>query len=296
MNVIQHLIAGKKKDLGGFSVQRILPHEKIPMVGPFIFFDHMGPANFEIGDGIDVRPHPHIGLATLTYLFSGEIMHRDTLGYTQAITPGAVNWMIAGRGIAHSERTGLDERAHQHQLHGLQSWIALPKEFEECEPEFFHYPLEALPGIHQSGVELCVIAGEAYGKKAPVKTLSPLFYVEAHMEVDAFLDVPDQYSERAIYVVSGNIEINGKPIQASHFAVIEPGKTTITATHESHIMLLGGEPLAEPRHIFWNFVSSSPERIEQAKRDWVEGKFGKIPGDANEFIPLPEQPKPAPIL
>lgn len=271
-------------------MRRVLPYAKQRMVGPFIFFDHMGPAEFGVGEGIDVRPHPHIGLATVTYLFEGEIIHRDSLGSLQAITPGAVNWMTAGKGIAHSERTGIHERGHLHHAHGIQSWVALPKEAEECEPEFFHHPAGSLPEIDMPGVKLRLIAGKAYGHIAPVKTYSPLFYVEAHMEAGSVLSLPSGYSKNALYVIAGDVSIGGETVAPINMAVLTPGEKTLTAQSPAHVMLLGGEPFPEPRYIFWNFVSSSEMRLEQAKRDWKEGRFGKIPGDDKEFIPLPETP------
>lgn len=296
MSNIDLIIPSRKKDLGSFTVSRILPYEKRRMVGPFIFFDHLGPAEFGAGEGIDVRPHPHIGLATVTYLFEGEIIHRDSLGSQQAITPGAVNWMTAGRGITHSERTGANERGHLHHAHGIQTWVALPKEAEECDPEFFHHPAEALPEISLPGVKLRLIAGSAYDHVAPVKTYSPIFYVEASMEAGSALTLPEEYSERALYAIVGDVAIDGETIAPGNMAVLKPGKKNITANSSAHVMLLGGEPLEEPRYIFWNFVSSSEERLEKAKRDWQEGRFSKIPGDDKEFIPLPETPKHGTIL
>jgi len=296
MSNIDLIIPSRKKDLGSFTVSRILPYTKRRMVGPFIFFDHLGPAEFGSGEGIDVRPHPHIGLATVTYLFEGEIIHRDSLGSMQAITPGAVNWMTAGRGITHSERTGANERGHLHHAHGIQTWIALPKEVEECDPEFFHHPAEALPEINLPGVKLRLIAGTAYGYSAPVKTYSPIFYVEARMEAGSTLSLPSEYSERALYAIGGDVAVNGEMIAPGTMAVVSSGAKTIAAKSTAHVMLLGGEPFLEQRYIFWNFVSSSEARLEQAKRDWQEGRFGKIPGDDKEFIPLPETPKQGTIL
>lgn len=282
-------IPARQKDLGGFTVRRVLPYAKRRMVGPFIFFDHIGPAEFGAGEGIDVRPHPHIGLATVTYLFEGEIIHRDSLGSLQPITPGAVNWMTAGRGITHSERTGENERGHLHHAHGIQTWVALPREAEECEPEFFHHPAESLPEINLPGVKLRIIAGEAYGKRAPVKTYSPIFYVEAHMEAGSSLDLPS-YSERALYALSGDLAVNNEAVTPATMAVLAPSAMKLTAKSSAHVILLGGEPFPEPRYIDWNFVSSSEVRLEQARRDWKEGRFAKVPGDDKEFIPLPEQP------
>ncbi len=289
-------IPSRQKDLGSFTVRRVLPYEKRRMVGPFIFFDHLGPAEFSVGEGIDVRPHPHIGLATMTYLFEGEIIHRDSLGSMQAITPGAVNWMTAGRGIAHSERTGVNERGHLHHAHGIQTWIALPREAEECDPEFFHHTAGSLPEINSPGIRLRIIAGKAYGRQAPVKTYSPLLYAEVRMEAGSEFDLPQEYSERALYVISGDVRVNDEIISPKTMAVLAEGSMRITAQTAAHMMLLGGEPFPEQRYIFWNFVSSSEARLEKAKQDWKEGKFGKIPGDDKEFIPLPETPKQGTIL
>ena len=296
MSTIDLRIEARQKDLGGFTVRRVLPYATHRMVGPFIFFDHMGPAEFAVGEGIDVRPHPHIGLATVTYLFAGEIIHRDSLGSVQAITPGAVNWMTAGSGITHSERTGINERGHLHHAHGIQTWVALPKEAEECEPEFFHHTAESLPEIDMPGIKLRILAGEAYGQRAPVKTYSPIFYVEAYMERGSSLTLPANYSERAMYVVDGDVAVNGEAVAPATMAVFRSGAKVLTAQSKAHIMLLGGEPFPERRYIFWNFVSSSEARLEQAKSDWQEGRFPTIPGDDKEFIPLPEIPKAGTIL
>jgi redox-sensitive bicupin YhaK (pirin superfamily) len=290
MSLIDLTIAPRDKDLGGFSVRRILPYAKRRMVGPFIFLDHMGPAHFDEGKGIDVRPHPHIGLATVTYLFDGEILHRDTLGSEQVITPGAVNWMTAGRGIAHSERTGLEERLHSHALHGIQSWVALPKEAEETSPEFFHHPAQQLPEFRHEGASFRLIAGRAYGYEAPVKTFSPIFYMEVRLEAGKQFHLPKEYRERALYLVTGRLRIDNTTIEPRTMPVFTAEENiTVEALEPSHLMLLGGEPLAEPRFIWWNFVSSSEERIEQARQDWKNGAFGTVPGDEVEFIPLPEE-------
>jgi redox-sensitive bicupin YhaK (pirin superfamily) len=288
MGLIDLIIAPRDKDLGGFSVRRILPFAKRRMVGPFILLDHMGPAQFAAGQGIDVRPHPHIGLATVTYLFAGEVRHRDNIGSDQIIVPGDVNWMTAGRAIAHSERTTADERTHPHAVHGLQSWVALPKEYEDCAPEFFHHAAATLPTDTSTGVQFRVIAGEAYGHRAPVKTYSPLFYVEVHMKAGSKLELPADYTERAIYVVDGHITIGGTVIEPLTMPVLLPGGTIIIeASSPSHIMMLGGEPFPEPRYIEWNFVSSDPGKIVAAKEAWHNQTFTKIPGDDKEFIPLP---------
>jgi redox-sensitive bicupin YhaK (pirin superfamily) len=289
MSLIELTIGPREKDLGGFSVRRILPFAKRRMVGPFIFLDHMGPAQFAAGHGMDVRPHPHIGLATVTYLFEGEIHHRDTLGSSQEILPGAVNWMTAGRGIAHSERTGAEERARPHTAHGLQSWVALPKEYEEIAPEFHHHSTETLPEFSHQGVDFKLICGRALSHEAPVKVYSPIFYLEAKMSAGSRFTLPPEYRERALYLVSGKLRIGSTIIHPLTLPVFESGgDIAIEAMEDSRLMLLGGEPFPEPRFIWWNFVSTSEDRIVQAKEDWKAGRFGVIQGDDKEFIPLPE--------
>jgi len=288
MSLIELTIPAREADIGGLTVRRLLPFVKRRMVGPFIFLDHMGPAQFAPGEGLDVRPHPHIGLATVTYLFKGEIIHRDSLGSYQAITPGDVNWMTAGRGIAHSERTGLTERGHLHHAHGLQSWVALPKECEEQPPEFLHHAGNSIPLLDRTGVQLRVVAGTAYNATAPVKIYSPLFYVEAKMQPGSQLELPNEYAERAVYVIEGKCRSGGQDISPRTLSVFAPGRAVIEAETPAHIMLLGGDAMPEQRFIWWNFVSTSKDRIEQAKEDWRFGKFDKIPGDDKEFVPLPE--------
>jgi redox-sensitive bicupin YhaK (pirin superfamily) len=289
MSQIERIITPKMHDIGGLFVGRILPQAQRRAVGPFVFLDHMGPASMAAGQAIDVRPHPHIGLSTLTYLYEGEIFHRDSLGNAVEILPGAVNWMTAGRGIAHSERNTPQERKNIHSLHGLQFWVALPVKDEEIEPEFLHYDADAIPHIVQDGAELTVVAGAAYGVRSPVKTYSPLFYVDVRLAAGAKLELPDDYTDRALYMIDGAVEVDGEQIGAHTMAVLNSGGTAaIAAKSDVHLILLGGEPFPEPRHIWWNFVSSSRERIEQAKRDWKERRFGPIPGDDREFIPLPE--------
>ncbi len=286
--LIELTIPARDADIGGLPVKRLLPWAKRRMLGPFIFLDHMGPAHYGIGEGLDVRPHPHIGLATVTYLFEGALVHRDSIGSHQAITPGAVNWMTAGRGIAHSERTGLNERGHLHHIHGLQSWVALPKEFEDKAPEFFHVEAGALPHSDHNGVQIKLIAGEAFGMAAPTKTYSPLFYAEIKMQPGSTLEIPPPYRERGAYIISGQIRIGGEIIAPQTLPVFLPdGFVKIEADTQAHLVLLGGEPLPEKRFIWWNFVSSSQERIEQAKADWMAGKFGEIPGDLNDALSLP---------
>jgi redox-sensitive bicupin YhaK (pirin superfamily) len=290
--MIELVIDAKKKDLGGFEVGRILPFAKRRMVGPFVFLDHMGPALFDPGMGIDVRPHPHIGLSTLTYLFEGEIMHRDNLGVTQAIRPGAVNWMTAGSGIVHSERTDPTIRLHGGPMHGMQAWVALPTELEEIDPSFDHIEEAALPTYEEGGLWARLVAGEAYGAKAGVPTHSPIFYVHWEMQPGARGTPPDGYSESAAYVARGTVEIDGREFHAGQMAVFEPGgRPTVTARTHATVMLLGGEPIG-PRIIWWNLVSTTQERIEQAKADWKAGRMALPPGDDVEFIPLPEDPPP----
>jgi len=296
MPLIELTIHPREADIGGLKVRRLLPWRERRMVGPFIFLDHMGPASFTDGQGIDVLPHPHIGLSTVTYLFEGDVVHKDTLGSNQHIRPGDINLMTAGRGIAHSERTGPETRSHPHCIHGLQSWVALPTEQEEQAPEFLHYKHENIPEIREDGVILKVAAGEAYGVKSPVKTSSPLFYVDTFLNAGSTLEIPQAYAERALYLIEGSLRIGGQTISAPLLPVFSPGKVVIEALTPAHVILLGGDPLSEPRYIWWNFVSSSKDRIEQAKEDWKAQKFGKIPGDEKEFVPLPEVQKPENIL
>ncbi|WP_421708979.1 pirin family protein [Algihabitans sp.] len=282
-------IPGRERDLGdGFMVRRVLPFAKRRLVGPFVFFDEMGPANFAPGQGLDVRPHPHIGLATVTYLFEGEILHRDSLGSVQTIQPGAVNWMTAGRGIAHSERTPDDARRNGQRLHGIQTWIALPRAQEKHEPAFIHHPADRLPQASQDGVVLRVIAGEAFGLVSPVAVFSPTLYVAIEMAAGATLEVPPEYKERGVYPVSGELEINDTPCPVGHLQVLTPGsRVTLRAAGATQALLLGGDSLEGQRHIWWNFVASEPEMIEQAKADWRNQHFDPVPGET-EFIPLPE--------
>ena len=288
--MIDLIISANRKSLGDFDVGRVLPNARRRMVGPFIFLDHMGPADFKPGQGVNVRPHPHIGLATVTYLFEGEIMHRDSLGYTQAIRPGEVNWMTAGRGIVHSERTDPFRREMGAALHGMQAWVALPNEQEECAPAFEHYKAADMPAYQGDGLYARLIAGEAYGATSKVKVSSPLFYVHWEMGANVKATPPDGYSERAAYVVKGEIEVDGQRIGAGSMAVFTPGtRPLVTSLQPSTVMLLGGEPVGE-RHIWWNFVSSSRDRIEQAKDDWRAGRMGLPVDDDQEFIPLPEDP------
>ena len=273
------------KDLGGFTVRRVLPAPARRMVGPFIFFDHMGPAEFPPGEGIQVRPHPHIGLATVTYLFEGEIVHRDGLGFVQPIQPGAVNLMTAGRGIVHSERAG-DDLHTTSKLHGIQSWMALPEDEEECDPDFVHYPASDLPKFDQDGVRVTVIIGEAFGHCSPVAVRAPMIYLELRMPAGTQITVPADYEERAAYVVEGHVRIDDESYGPGLMAVARSAsELQLAAADDSRVMIVGGAHMGK-RHIFWNFVSSSKERIERAKQDWTEKRFGKIPGET-EFIPLP---------
>jgi redox-sensitive bicupin YhaK (pirin superfamily) len=286
--MIERVISQRRRDLGGFEVGRVLPYAGGRMVGPFIFFDHMGPADFPAGipRSMDVRPHPHIGLSTVTYLFAGEVMHRDSVGSEQAIRPGEVNWMTAGRGITHSERF---ERARREggRLHGIQAWVALPEEDEECDPAFFHHTAADLPTYESGGLWARLVAGEAFGSKAKVATRSPLFYLHWQLAPGTLAAIPDRYAERAIYVAAGSIEISGHALRAGEMAILEAKKRVVVqAVQKSTVLALGGEPLGR-RYIEWNFVSSSQERIEQAKADWKAGRM-KLPDlDGDEFIPLP---------
>lgn len=287
---VELVITPRKRDLGGFFVKRVLPFASRRLVGPFIFFDHIGPADFAPGEGINVRPHPHICLATVTYLFEGEIFHRDSLGHAQAISPHAVNWMTAGRGIVHSERTRPAIRAQGQRLHGIQSWIALPKEFEEVAPSFRHHPANTLPVLQADGLKLRIIAGFAYGEHSPVETCSDTLYVDADMQAGAELAVGNEHQERAVHVCSGEVQIAGATFAAGTMAVLREGaEVTVSASQAARIMLLGGDRIDGERHIWWNFVASSEARIDQAKLDWAEGRFPKVPGDEKEFIPLPEK-------
>lgn len=283
------VLAGQNRDLGdGFSVNRALPQAKLRALGPFVFFDYFGPAQFAPAKGLDVRPHPHIGLATVTYLFDGQIMHRDNLGSEQVIAPGAVNWMTAGRGIVHSERTPPDIRAAGHAMHGIQSWIGLPQADEEAAPSFVHVGAQDLPSKRLDGVSLHIVAGRAYGLEAPVPIFSPIFYIDARLERGASLDLTDEYSERGIFVVSGAIEIAGTQYPTGTMIVFAPeDKVSLDAPEGARVMLLGGAPLDGVRHMWWNFVSSSKDRIERAKAEWRAKPTGHIDGD-DEFIPLPD--------
>jgi len=288
-DAIEQVIVPRARDLGGFSVRRALPAASKQMVGPFIFFDQMGPAEFLIGSGIDVRPHPHIGLATVTYLFDGEIMHRDSLGSALAIKPGELNLMSAGRGIVHSERTSAEERAKGPRLFGIQAWAALPKAHEEGAPAFAHHGASELPRISADGKTVRVIMGTLYGQTSPAAFPHPAFYAEAVLAPGAVLPLDPDYDERGIYIASGEIDIAGETFSTGRLLVFRPGdRISILALSQARLMLLGGEPMDGPRHIWWNFVSSSKDRIDAAKADWKAGRFSPVPGDAEEFIPLPD--------
>jgi len=291
--MLEMVIKQRRKDLGGFEVGRVLPFAQRRMIGPFIFFDHMGPVDFAPGipRAVDVRPHPHIGLSTVTYLFDGEIMHRDSLGSEQPIRPGEVNWMTAGRGITHSERFER-ARAEGGKMHGIQAWVALPLENEETDPAFAHHGPADLPTYEGGGLWARLVAGEAFGAKAKVNIFSPMFYVHWRLAVGAKAQLPAEYPERAAYVAAGSIEVDGHRYENGEMLVFAPGAPVLfTAIEAASVMLLGGEPVGE-RFIDWNFVSSSKDRIEQAKADWRAGRM-KLPDlDNQEFIPLPPDPPP----
>jgi len=285
---IELIIDPREKDLGGFVVRRILPFAQHRQVGPWLFFDHLGPAVFEAGEGLNVRPHPHINLATVTYLFEGRVHHRDSLGSDVVITPGDINLMVAGRGIVHSEREPAETADQTRRTHGLQLWHALPEALEEMAPAFYHYGAADIPAVEVGGVPVRVMIGSAYGVTSPVKTFAETLYLEARLKAAQSLDIPADTPERAVYVVAGAVDIDGTVVEATHMAVLKSGEAVnLTAVGDSQIAVIGGEPFSA-RHIYWNFVSSRPARIEQARSDWREGRFPKVPGDEIEFIPLPE--------
>jgi len=286
---ITHVVIPPVRDLGGgFHVKRVLPAREQMMVGPFIFFDEMGPVHFKSGDGLDVRPHPHVGLATVTYLFAGEILHRDSVGSVQAIRPGDVNWMTAGRGIVHSERTGTEQRAAGGPLAGIQLWLALPKRDEDIAPSFTHFDAPQLPLWVESGATLRLIAGEWQGVRSPVQVFSPLCYIDARFDAGAALAIPATYRQRALYVTQGALELHGHRVEAGQMLILQSGKAvTFTSQNGARAMLLGGEPLDEARYIWWNFVASSVERIRHAQDEWRNGKFARVPGEV-DFIPSPD--------
>jgi redox-sensitive bicupin YhaK (pirin superfamily) len=278
-----------RRDLGGFVVQRLLPASPTKMVGPFIFFDHFGPVAFAPGEGADVRPHPHIGLATVTYLFEGGMIHRDSLGNIQRIEPGAVNWMTAGSGIVHSERTPPDARARGHRLHGIQTWVALPQDHELTQPSFSHQPKASLPEITRPGVSMRLLAGSAFGERAPTPIFSPMVYAAIEMQPGATLELPPEHEQRGVYAVEGELGFAGEILPAQHLAVLETGTTVrVEATTLARLMLVGGMAMDGDRHIWWNFVASSRGLIEEASARWREQRFPPVPGET-EFIPLPER-------
>jgi redox-sensitive bicupin YhaK (pirin superfamily) len=288
-DAVAHIIVPRTVDLGGLQVRRALPSARSRMVGPFIFFDHFGPAVFRAGQGIDVRPHPHIGLATVTYLLDGEIVHRDSLGSAMPIRPGAVNWMTAGRGIVHSERTAPDHRDGGEPLHGLQLWVALPMKDEEMAPAFAHTPAAEIPELHENGLMLRVIAGAMHGQRSPVDTLWDTIFAQARLKASNILPFDADYEERALYVLSGEIEIGGVRHPSQRLLVLKPGdRVEVKALEDAHFVVVGGAAMDGPRHIWWNFVSSRQDRIEAAKADWKSGRFALVPGDTAEFIPLPD--------
>lgn len=295
MDQVTQILTPHIKDLGGFNARRSLPHDDLMMVGSFIFFDHLGPAKFPTGKGVDVRPHPHINLATVTYLFEGVLLHKDSLGYVQEIRPGAVNWMTAGKGIVHSERSPQSDRDIDSTLHAIQTWVALPEAEEEVEPSFTHYPPADIPAWTANGVEIVLIAGAIMGKQSPVKTLSPTIYLDLSFSPGGKFTLPPDYQERAVYSVTEGITIDGEELEQHRLAVLSPEtEVVISASQQARCMIIGGEPVGK-RHKWWNFVSSSTARIEQAKQDWQAKKFAPVPGE-QEFIPLPEEPPSAAVM
>ena len=281
-------IKPKSKDIGAFDVRRALPDVAARSVGPFVFFDQMGPAAFKDDHFLDVRPHPHIGLSTITWMLEGEIMHRDSLGYVQAIRPGEVNWMTAGSGIVHSERSPEAERVNGKKVFGIQTWVALPKEHEEMDPSFQHYTADQIPWIEGDGAKVALIIGEAWGQKSPVATMWETLYADIALNAGATITLPRETEERAIYILSGCVRVDNTDFESGQMLVLRPGADIdVLAGTDARMMLCGGAALDGPRHMYWNFVSSSKERIEQAKEDWREGRFAKVPGET-EFIPLPD--------
>jgi redox-sensitive bicupin YhaK (pirin superfamily) len=281
------VLSPKVHDQGSFIARRILPSSSHPMVGPFVFFDHLGPSTFAPGQGLDVRPHPHIGLATVTYLFEGALMHRDSLGIVQRITPGSLAWMTSGRGIVHSERTPPEERATGFRMNAIQLWVALPKSHEQTEPGFFHHPKATLPVVSLPGVRLHVLLGSSYGQTSPVKTFSPTLYLAGELDAGAVLRVPPDYEQRAVYSVEGAIRVDGQPLPPQHLALLEAGaEVRVEASTASRIIVLGGAPLDGTRLLWWNLVASDPVLIEEAKARWAAQQFPPVPGET-EFIPLP---------
>jgi redox-sensitive bicupin YhaK (pirin superfamily) len=288
-DAIDLVIRARLRDVAGSAIRRALPSMRRRLVGPFIFFDHAGPIDVPAGQGTDVRPHPHIALATVTYLFEGAVLHRDSLGTEKVIVPGDVNWMIAGKGITHSERTPPDVRKAAHRAHGIQAWVALRKDEEEGEPRFVHHSASELPRIELPGARVRLIAGTAFGHSVTVPIATPTIYADAEISAGAELEIPDGYEQRAIYIASGALGCEGDTFDAGTMLVFRPGaRVRVRASEDARVMILGGAPIDGERFIWWNFVSSSKERLERAKADWKEGRFPKVPGDDVEFIPLPE--------
>jgi redox-sensitive bicupin YhaK (pirin superfamily) len=288
-DAIDTVVIPRSVDLGGMDVRRALPSKEGRMVGPFIFFDQMGPAELLTGDGIDVEPHPHINLATLTYLFDGEIVHRDSLGSDQLITPGDVNWMKAGRGIVHSERSGESQRQSPQSMFGIQTWVALPESDEESDPDFRHHDDQQLPIIEDDGRRARLIAGDAFGESSPLETSSPTLYAELHLEAGRQLELKPWFPERAIYTLDGRVSIDGCTFPPHQLIVLRrDSHIRLEANDDAHFMLFGGEPMHGPRYIWWNFVSSRRDRIEQAREEWARGAFDTVPGDEQDFLPAPE--------
>jgi redox-sensitive bicupin YhaK (pirin superfamily) len=289
---ILRTIAPSSHDLGGFKVHRTLPSKPQTMVGPFIFFDQMGPAHLEVGKGIDVRPHPHINLATVTYLFEGAIDHRDSIGTFATIEPGAVNLMTAGRGIVHSERSPSAERAHGPVLSGIQTWLALPETLEEMDPAFEHVEKSALPTVETRGARARVIMGSLWGATAPTTTYAGTIYADIVLDAGGEVPIDADAEERAVYLAIGDASLDGVPMEPMSLYVLKPGiATSLKSANGGRVMLCGGDAFATPRHVWWNFVSSNRDRINQAKEDWTAGRFAKVPGDDKEWIPIPAIPK-----
>jgi redox-sensitive bicupin YhaK (pirin superfamily) len=294
VDAIETLIVPRARDIGGFEVRRALPAPTRRMVGPFVFFDQAGPAEFITGQGIDVRPHPHIGLATVTYLYRGEFQHRDSLGSNQIIRPGAVNWMVAGRGVTHSERTSAETRQAPHSLFGIQTWVALPEDKEDQTPLFEHHGQDTLPEFHDGGIHMRLILGRAFGAKAPVSVFSDMFYADVVLDPGALMPLPDDHEDRGLYISEGSVSIAGQVFEAGQMMVFRPGDPISVAAgpQGARLMLLGGETLNGPRYLWWNFVSSSKEKIEAAKEEWRRGQWGRglfdlPPDDRSDYIPLP---------
>lgn len=287
-DLVEHIIVPRARDLGGFTVGRVLPTAQRQMVGPFIFLDTFGPGETLVTEKFDIRPHPHIGLATVTYLNGGRLVHRDSVGSEQEIVPGDINWMTAGKGIAHSERARPEDRGHVQPFGGFQTWVALPTGREEAPPSFFHHPKASLPEIGADGVTVRLIIGDLYGETSPVQTFSEMFYADVTMAPGSALPVDSAHEERAVFILDGTVEVAGDRFEAGRLLIFRPGdRLAIRAVTAAKLMLLGGEPMDGPRHIWWNFVSSSKERIEAAKADWAAGRFDKVFGDEEDFIPAP---------